>query len=65
MKTYIKVELITNYLKEHKMSKSELCRRAGVSIGVLNKILADKRNIRIDKLVMVFETINAKTIFNY
>lgn len=64
MKTFIKVELITNYLKENNMSKAELCRKSGVSVGVLNKILADKRNIRIDKLIKMFRAINAKSIFN-
>lgn len=65
MKTFIKVELITNYLKENNMSKAELCRKAGVSMNVLNKILADKRNIRIDGLLKVFIAINAKSIFNF
>ena len=65
MKTFIKVELVTNYLKENNISKAELCRKSGVSINVLNKILADKRNIRIDGLLKVFIAIGAKSIFNF
>lgn len=65
MKTYIKVELITNYLKENKMSKAEFCRKAGVSMGVLNKILADKLNVRIDAILKIAKEIKTNTMFYY
>lgn len=64
MKTWIKVDLIKDYLTAHKMSKAEFCRRAGVSRGVLEKVLTDAKNIRIDSVVKVFNFIGAKSIFN-
>lgn len=65
MKTLIKIDLIVNYLKEHKMTKAELCKKAGVSIGVLNKILTDKRNIRLTGILKISAAIGVKSIFNY
>lgn len=65
MKTWIKVDLIANYLKSNKISKKEFCKRAGISLSVLNKILADKHNFRSDAIVKVANTIGVKSICNY
>ena len=64
MKTYMKIDLIIDYLNQNKISKTEFCKRAGISVNVLNKILADKRNVRLDKVIKVFNIIGAKSIFN-
>ena len=64
MKTFIKVHLIQKYLKEHKISKTEFCRRVGVSIGVFNKILLDKWNFRVEAIVKIANYIGTDTIFD-
>ena len=51
MQKWIRVELITNYLKENKLSKSEFCRRVGISVSVLNKILTNNLHFRADAIL--------------
>ena len=63
MKKWIKVELITNYLKQNKLSKTEFCRRVGISVGVLNKILSNNINFRIDAIWKIAKVIKTNTIF--
>ena len=65
MKKWIRVELITNYLKRNKMSKAEFCRRVGISIGVLNKILTHNLNFRIDAILKIAKEIKTDTMFYY
>ena len=65
MKKWIRVELITNYLKVNRMSKVEFCRRVGISINVLNKILSDKQNFRVDAIWKIAKEIKTDTMFYY
>lgn len=63
MKNWIRVYLIKDYLKDNNMSKAEFCRRVGISIGVLNKILTNKLNFRTDALIKIAREIKTDTIF--
>lgn len=65
MKKWIRVELITNYLKANKISKSEFCKRVGISVGVLNKILSHNLNFRIDAIWKIAKEIKTNTMFYY
>ena len=65
MKKWIRVELITNYLKDNKMSKAEFCRRVGISVGVLNKILKQDLHFRVDAIWKIAKEIKTDTMFYY
>lgn len=65
MKNWIRIDLIKDYLKDNNMSKVEFCRRVGISIGVLNKILTNKLNFRTDALIKIARQIKTNTIFYY
>ena len=63
MQKWIRVELITNYLKENKLSKSEFCRRVGISVSVLNKILTNNLHFRADAILKIAKEIKTDTMF--
>ena len=63
MKNWIRVYLIKDYLKDNNMSKAEFCRRVGIGVGVLNKILTNKLNFRTDALIKIAREIKTDTIF--
>lgn len=65
MRKWIRVELITNYLKENKLSKVEFCRRIGISVGVLNKILIHNLHFRVDAIWKIAKEIKTDTMFYY
>lgn len=39
MKNLIKTEMITNYLKEHDLSKTKFCKLCKISVSTYNKIM--------------------------
>ena len=59
MKNY-KIELITNYMKENNLSKTAFCKQCKISYGVLNKILKDKSNIRLNVFFKIAKVLNIK-----
>lgn len=52
MKDKFKTEIIENYLKENKMSKTEFCKLCGISQGTLSRII-NNGNYRIDALFKI------------
>ena len=66
MKNTIKTELIENFIKENKLSKSKFCEMCKISQSTLNKIMTSNENFRIIALfkiarvlkIQVFEMFN-------
>lgn len=42
MENLIKTELITNYLKEHNLSKTKFCKLCKISVSTFNRIMNGK-----------------------
>ena len=53
MDSLIKIEIITKYLQNNKMTKKEFCNKCGIGISVLNKILLGKCNIRVNAVFRI------------
>ena len=62
MKALIKVELITDYMQEHNLSKSAFCHKCKISIGTLNKILLNNNvgHMKIKPYMKIALIINIK-----
>ncbi len=46
MSIIYKTELIEKYIKDNKISKAEFCKRCGISLRTLNKVLTNGGDIR-------------------
>lgn len=53
MKNTIKTELIKNFIKENKLSKSKFCEMCKISQSTLNKIMTSNENFRIIALFKI------------
>lgn len=62
MKNKIKVEYITNYLKENAMSKSEFCKRCKISNYSFNKIMSNEDNFSLITLFKISQFIKVEMI---
>lgn len=60
MNKIINTDLIKNYMKENKLTKSDFCKLCGLSNGSLNKVLNGNLNIFISTLFKISITINVK-----
>ena len=60
MKYRVKTEIITNYLQEHKLSKTAFCKLCGVSLSSLNKLLANNYNMRGTTFVKIVKRLGVK-----
>ena len=49
----IKTELITNYIKSHKLTIKEFCMRCKISTNIYYKIINNKINIKINNLFKI------------
>lgn len=58
MKEVYKTELIEQYIKENKISKTEFCKRAKITPYILKKIYNHKTNIGIRFIAKIAWTLN-------
>lgn len=56
----IKVELITDYLQQNKLTKTAFCKQCKISLGTLNKILKNQKNVFITSIVKIARKINTE-----
>lgn len=54
----INVNLIKNYLKENKMSKTKFCKLCGINFSTLNKILNNQKDFRVNALFKIAKVLN-------
>ena len=57
----INSNLIKSFMLKNKLSKGEFCRRANISIGVLNKMLIGKTNIRLRNVLKIVQLLQIKS----
>lgn len=60
MNKIINTDLIKNYMKENRLTKTEFCKLCGLSKSSLNKVLNGNLNIYISTLFKVSKAINVK-----
>ncbi|MBP3344742.1 MAG: helix-turn-helix domain-containing protein [Clostridia bacterium] len=60
MKTIVNKNLITSYMNNNKMSKTLFCKKCGISLYVLNKIMTNPEGMRIPPFIKIAKTINVK-----
>lgn len=58
MKNEFKKEIIENYLKAKKISKTKFCKLCGISLDTLKKIMMNQRNYRTNALFKIAKVIN-------
>lgn len=58
MKTYIKNELVENFIKERKMSKSAFCKLCGISYCTYLKIMRDDISVTLLSLLKISRAMN-------
>ncbi len=66
MKNTIKIELIENFIRENKISKTTFCKMCKISPNTLKKIMSNNDNFRIIALFKIAKVIKIKVyeIFN-
>ena len=57
MKNEVNTEIIDNYLKENKLSKTKFCKVCGISRGTLEKVMKNE-NVRITVLFKIARVLN-------
>ena len=67
MKKTIKVYIIEKFMKDNNLTKTKFCKMCGISVYILNKILADKLNFKSSEFYKVMKTMsmNSYQLLNY
>lgn len=59
-----KIHLIRDYILENKIGKTEFCKRCGISLKTLNKILSCEGDVNFSTLIKITKVLNIQ-IFEF